>query len=326
MQRINLTKTLVVSLLTVIILVVWFLKIDILDIVEILKQTDAKLLILAIFVSIAGKVIVSSERWRQILKSLGCNLSFKETVFIKMASSPIKLIFPAKSAELLRVLYLKKEKDFSIIKGTSSLLAALILNLLVLVSFAMFACFLFRMNPYNIGYISFFISASLLITLFSFRIGVGKNFILKALGKIHSKLYQAIEVLMATYRNLSFHDIALFFAYSLIAIGFELINFYILSSALGLSIPYQTILVFIPAVIILSNLPVTIGGLGTRETATVFFLSKYAAIEPLFSVGILFSFIEYILPAMIGVIFTRQFLNRIISLKHPVYVRSLYKS
>ncbi|MEK6737479.1 MAG: lysylphosphatidylglycerol synthase domain-containing protein [Planctomycetota bacterium] len=98
------------------------------------------------------------------------------------------------------------------------------------------------------------------------------------------------------------------FAYAVFLVFFELLNFKILSSALGLTIPFLTVLLFASLTILIGNLPVTIHGLGTREAAVCFFFSAYGSSDKLLSLGITVSLVEYFLPVVIGLFLTKSFL------------------
>jgi hypothetical protein len=98
-------------------------------------------------------------------------------------------------------------------------------------------------------------------------------------------------------------------AYSVFFQFSELITAYILFKAVGLSIPAYIIFIYIPVVVLLSNIPLTIAGLGTREAAIIFLFSKYGSQELLLTSAILISFIEHILPTAIGLIFLSPFIK-----------------
>ena len=72
------------------------------------------------------------------------------------------------------------------------------------------------------------------------------------------------------------------------------------------------IVIYVPIIVLITIIPITIAGLGTREAATIFFFSKYATSESLLSVGILLSFIIVILPSLIGLLFMKKFYSRLI--------------
>jgi len=92
----------------------------------------------------------------------------------------------------------------------------------------------------------------------------------------------------------------------------ELFNVYLLSIAIGISVPLYGIFLFMPIVIILGSTSITFAGLGIRETAIIFLFLKFASAEALFSLGLLYSFVESLFPMFISLGLTGSFLNKIL--------------
>lgn len=62
------------------------------------------------------------------------------------------------------------------------------------------------------------------------------------------------------------------FLYSLIIQIFGIISIYILSKGISLNISFMSLMIFVPIIILISFIPVSISGIGLREGAFVFFL------------------------------------------------------
>ena len=71
-------------------------------------------------------------------------------------------------------------------------------------------------------------------------------------------------------------------------------------TAAGVQAPFTTVMTYIPAVIIVVQIPVTISGIGTREAGIVAFFLAFASKETLLAVGISFTMIELFTPVLIG--------------------------
>ena len=61
-----------------------------------------------------------------------------------------------------------------------------------------------------------------------------------------------------------------------------------------------------PIAFIVSLLPITIGGFGTRETVLIWLLSDYATIENIMLACIMIS-LRYIIPALIGLLYIQDY-------------------
>ena len=86
---------------------------------------------------------------------------------------------------------------------------------------------------------------------------------------------------------------------------------YLCCLALGLSIPIWSILAYIPIVIAITLIPVTVSGLGTREVAIFYLFANFATPEQLAGLALLLTFVEFILPSLIGCFFLPSFLSAI---------------
>jgi len=95
----------------------------------------------------------------------------------------------------------------------------------------------------------------------------------------------------------------------------NMLNIYLLSRALYKPIPLYGIFIFFPIVQLMTSLRITIAGLGVREMAIVFFFSKFASPETLLSLGILYSIVDHVFPAVIGTSVTTVFMKRILKSK-----------
>ena len=98
--------------------------------------------------------------------------------------------------------------------------------------------------------------------------------------------------------------------YSLLLKGFELLDYFLIFKALGLEIPLRAVILFAPLAILISEVPITFLGLGSREAAIVFFFSAFAPPEKLLAAGLLISFVEYILPNFLSLLLLKPFLDK----------------
>jgi uncharacterized membrane protein YbhN (UPF0104 family) len=78
---------------------------------------------------------------------------------------------------------------------------------------------------------------------------------------------------------------------------------------LGIKISLLPIIANIPLAIIIGQIPITLGGAGTRDAAIILLFSDYARPEQLLGVGILFSFFRAWLLSLIGIVFMRRAMN-----------------
>lgn len=109
---------------------------------------------------------------------------------------------------------------------------------------------------------------------------------------------------------MNFKNALFLLSYSLFLKGFEFLDYFLVFKALGLDIPLKPLLLFAPLAMLISEIPITFLGLGSREAAIVFFFSSFGSLEKLLAAGILISFSEYILPNVLSLLFLKPFLDR----------------
>jgi hypothetical protein len=279
-KKLNFLPYVTILSITILIFIILLKQVDIVKLRLILINAKINYILLSLILSVLAQFFLNPYPWREILKWLECNISYKESVYLTLASMPIEQILPLKSGKVSRALYLSKKYNFPFSLGIASLIINLIIGFISL--FLIIGIGIIFLFSYNFTYSPFFIMHISLKDIF-------KRYILR---------FREIPLIIKNFKLQVFLKILLFAIFIDI---FQIIVFLVLGKSLGITIPFYKILIFLPMVIIISNLPIAFAGLGVRETSTLFFFSIYASKEGLFSLGILFSFIWYILPSFLGI-------------------------
>jgi len=308
-NKIKFIKQVLILLLTIIIFIFLFSKIDFFELINTFKQVNLILLLFAVFISFFNNIFLNADMWKRILKYLGCNISLKEAVFIRMASYPFKVLLPVKSGEFFRVVYLKRQKNFSLKKGSTSIIFDIILNVCALLSLIFASIIFLKINLFNIPFI--IITGLIFSFIIFFCLKTTQNFIFSIVKKIHFKFYNTLRILFA-FEGIKSRKQSYFVLYAFIIQLMMIINFYILSKVIDLNIPFSKMILIFPLIIIISLIPISISGLGIREGLIILFFSDFASFQSLLSFGILISFVEYVLPALIGLFFVKPFLSKML--------------
>lgn len=280
-KRKRLLKFFFTWFVTIAIFVVLFSRIEFFGVLEVLKQADITLLSLGLLVSVLAHTLLSPARYRDILKVLGCRLSFSETFILRMGSLPIKGILPFKAGELARAAYLNKRHHLSYSKGLTSIVAGYVLSLCAMFFFVFIGWFLFYVNLPGAVYLAL--------------------------------LFLALLPLVLLFRMHRLKPIITLFLYSLGFEGCKLFNTLLIFKGFNIEIPYSTFLIFAPITLIFSTLPVTFWGLGTRESAILLLFSSYTAPDRLLAGSLLISFVNRLFPVLLGLFFMKPFLNRLLA-------------
>lgn len=79
--------------------------------------------------------------------------------------------------------------------------------------------------------------------------------------------------------------------------------------SLSIDLPVDALLLWGSMTIIAAYLPMTYWGLGIRESAVIVLFAGYAAPGHLLAAGLLMTFVDGLLPVLLGLFFIRPFLN-----------------
>ena len=292
--------------ITIGIFIFLFYNVPISDVFNSMRKTNLGILSLAFCISGVSNILLSSYRWKLILQQINCPITFRESLFIKMGSDSMIGSLPLRAGESFRILYLRRIQKIPYTKSILSILAEYSLNIISLLFFVLLGSILYWLGSSGKGIISAkSIVAS--IVLFSPLSIVKKlnQLKYKLRGFFNDYLKSGAKELRFVLSSKRILFCTFFFSAS------SLVNVYLISMAVGFSIPLYKILIFVPAVILITSVPVTFLGTGIRESAFLYLFAEYASPGRLLSLGILFSFVEYLFPMIVGSSLTGALLGRL---------------
>ena len=291
---------------TLFIFILIFQKINIFGVIGSIKKANFTILFIALILSIIQSIFFNPYRWKLILRNLGCSISLRESAFINISCVPIADIIPLRVGEFSRVLYLRRLRNIAYSKAVFSIFCEYVSSFLAVFVFIFMGLIAYLIR--NIGFV--ILSQISPLVLFSLHLEKKPQYFANAWKNFLSKFFiPFVAHLKDTGKILSDFKIC---CCAFLSIGSELIVVYLLAKSLGFSLPVYAVLLYTPLVILAGHIPLTIAGLGIREVATLFFFIKFASAGQLFSLGILYSFIGYLFPIILGISLTSLFLNKII--------------
>ena len=255
----NILKVLVTTLLFIVI----FDKVDINSTIEILKATDSSFFILALLV-MTIEVLIANTRWRLILKQLGLNIAYFTALRYLWIGVFFNQALPSSiGGDAVRGYYLCKNEDYSISEATIGVLLDRVIGLLGLVLLVIFTIPLIFESiviPLTKWTILAIIIAALLAIIMSLIIDLIPNKfsqwkIMNGLVKFSSK---GREVLFSFYGMLSI-------ILSLIIHLTFVFTAWLLAYGMGLDISLTGMLLIVPITNLLIAIPISIAGWGVRE-------------------------------------------------------------
>jgi len=285
-------KSFTIILITIIIFIVLFRKIDIVSVIKTISQVNIILLIISILI-LTLFPIIKSMRFKYILKTINCKISFKESFFVNMAAFPLLIITPSKSGDLIKGVYLKNSIPMA--KTFGAIFAEKLFDFIALVIIVLIGLMIFP-NKAILCLILFFLLTIIITFILPF---------LKLKIKLKEPWNTRIERLFLSVKTLAKKPECLvtLLVYSIIFWFINIIQISFILYALDIKVPLLFTMANIPMAIFIGMIPITLGGMGTRDSAIIYLFSSYANSATLLSFGILYSFLRFGLVGLAGIPF-----------------------
>jgi len=281
-----------------------------LDASQIWKQLiSAEPSLLVLSVVLAGiYIFVQPLKWHFIALKQNIHIPYIESFKIGMISNFYGLVTPSRLGEVIRASYIKKYSG-STVKGVGNFILEKIFDLISIFFLAIIFVIIFRERFEAIS-LWYLIILFLIIVLGMF-IFINK----KAGGLLAKAFYRFLPEKMIEKAGNAFDDFyknmpgkgALFmiFLVNLFIWIFLYFVIYIIGLSLGIEIGFAYYLAIMPISTLISQIPITISGLGTREASMIglFGLFGISAVK-VFSMSLLNFFITGILPTLLGIYYS----------------------
>lgn len=292
------------SLIGIILFIYILIKIDIYQVVNEIKNADVSLIILSFFV-VFVLLLLQTLKWFVIAIKQGIDLSFKDAFKINFITNFYGFITPSRLGTVLRAEYLKKYTP-NIGKGLCNFVLDKVLDLLSLVTLVILFSFIFK-NKFSFLPINLFIVIFIgLISLTFIFLNKGRaRIILKVFYKklIPNKLKEKTRITFDSfYENMPKKRYFLFFfALNIFTWVILYLVTYIIGVALGIELSFIYYLAIFPISALISMLPISINGIGTRELVLISLFSLFGVpAAKVFSMSLVSIVISGVLPAVIG--------------------------
>lgn len=239
--------------------------------------------------------VFSALRMQAVLGGIGKRVDLHTTFSIVMAGFTFSTFTPSKGGDLARAWFLRGRAPVSSVLG--SVLAERLLDVLTLLAFCLAGALVYRWRA--LGLVSGILLLGGLVTtalLLTVRLPIP----LKLRPKVE-RLLESLRVLLRSPGLLCW-VLALTLANWLASI----VQAWLFYLSLGAAMPFARVLAALPAAIFVGLVPVTVAGMGTRDTALIRLLAGQAAPEISLGVGMLYSLFGYWLPGLVGLPFLRH--------------------
>ena len=280
-----------------------FKNLDILPVLDIVKNSDKSVLIFSSLITLILVTIFLSFRLKKTMAILGCDLRFKEALNIYLATLPASKLSPANVGEFIRSYYLKDKVLPSVIAG--GVFFERIIDVLIISTMAMISGILLWLKlPFLLGIAGIFLTLTFFFVLkkgfFLKNDGVGRK------SKLAEKLFNLSIVFNASLKNKKeAFKILLYTTLSWLTIMFYIKSIFY---ALGSNVPLLRITALQPIVSYASLIP-TISGVGVRELTMVRLYSGLSPEHVILSAGFAYSFFGAVVLSLLGLPFMYNFIK-----------------
>jgi uncharacterized membrane protein YbhN (UPF0104 family) len=297
-QRRPLLRGLLLLAFTSFVLFVLFHRIDLNRVVALLRAVPASIWLVATLLTLSFPVM-SAVRWHLILRTTGFDVSIARCLLIIVGLWPISSVSPSKSGDLLKAVSLRHQIEPMVVAG--SVLTERMLDLFLLAVFALVGGLFFHDSRIVL------VAAMVLGGVVAITMIAHLNIDLPIGSRSHSRL----KGLLHSIRALSAQPVTLSIILTLTAANWfaSIVQTKLLFSGVGASVPLGFTAAALPVALFAGLLPITLAGMGTRDSAIVLLFGNFASSSQALAVGLLYSFFGYWLLAVVGIPFIRQALD-----------------
>ena len=302
-------------LISSVILGIVFYKIDIPEFLRHMRQMHIVWFALSLIMFVP-QTLVSAMRWRVISSRL-CHISLGESVKLILAGNTLNLILPSKMGDIAKAYFLNKEGKLELSGGLHIVVFEKVMDVVSLSLVMLMGILAARLTDYMGLVIALFGIGILSLGALIYFANITNSQIYRWF--VHRFLCKIVgEKLSLMFDNVLSHASALgvefkkhrllmpIVSLSIFLWVFHLVQFVCFFFALRAGVPVFQIFALVPVAIFIGLMPMTIGGIGTRDAALIYLFSPYAPASLIAGIGI-FATMRYIVPGLLGLPFFNQY-------------------
>ena len=253
----------------IIIFIVILFKIDIKGASQIIKDINLEYFSFAL-VLVIPIFFISALRWFYFLRLLNINYPFLSALLVNQTSQFISFVSPGKIGELIKIWYLKNDIDAPFAKGFMSVIIPRLIDAIVLIIFFILGLTIISLHKRII-----IISGVVVISVFVLSL-LKKSGLLnrqKVLGE-NKTFVNNIEYFINEFHQILNIKLIFFFIITLLQYLCIFCSCYYIAESISLYITFTNVMFVVSLGNILSFLPFSIAGLGTRDATYIYILSQ----------------------------------------------------
>ncbi|MDL1957225.1 MAG: flippase-like domain-containing protein [Candidatus Desulfofervidus auxilii] len=258
------------------------------------KKIKIKYALMAFFLSLSFPFF-GALRWHWLLKAINQNLSILNCFALTIGTWPLNVFLPSRTGDFFRVVFLNR--NISKAKVFGSIIAEKLLDIACLSIIGLFGSIFIKNKKFTIIFIGILIliTVSIQVLFFLEKWLRDKNI------QLLNKLNLAIQGMNILSLYPKFSIIAAF--WSLINWSLSIVQVFLFFKAFDIYVSLIEISARLPLSIFIGILPITLAGIGTRDTAMLFLFKEFAPLSIIFSVSIFYTLYSYFLYGLLGIPF-----------------------
>jgi hypothetical protein len=293
-------KFFIPALISILILGILFSRFSFTNLYEVLSDSNKVILLLSPIVIIFTHLL-NALRWKIVLEMLGANVFFGAIAKFYFANVILTKVFPLYSGDFMRAYYLRDK--LSMTKHAGGIFLGIVVDVAVLALFSLTGGILTgEKTAAFFGGAIFFLMAALCGAMTV----LGRYAPIFLRDKIQAFVY-AFRIFIQDIKLLLFTIFLTAGNWFLVAVFVKLAFL-----AFGVSMPLLAIISFQPIVTLVSMIPVTIWGVGVRESVMLFLFAGLAQGSEIFAVGLTYFFVGGVLLPVLFLPITYKVLREII--------------
>jgi uncharacterized protein (TIRG00374 family) len=248
--------------------------------------------------------LFSAIRWQHLLVALDVRQKIKDLYAYYIIGAAYNIFLPGViGGDVVRIGFCARETDSSIgLISTSVLIERFCGLIVVFIMGAIAICCLpseaFSALGENFTR-GFLVATALVPVLIISVLAISKRLAWNADDKITSKLGRKIARIIKQVIHIPFHTLVKLVVFSALFLAADILATFALAKAMSIPISLTVFFVVMPIVYVVTLLPVSLGGLGVREGALVYMLTRVGVLS---SDAAALAFLVYLNKVMIGLI------------------------
>lgn len=250
--------------------------------------------------SVLWHMFVGADKWWRILRGLGADVGYWNVFRVRLGSDPLRFALPFKSGELVNALYFGR-KGLGFSRAAGSIAFDKAINLFGTVFWLYVGLAAIATTPsWRFLALHTAVGIGVLVLLW---VPASRRFPVWIAGRLHAKLGRVGAEVLSAFEEFSPWQKVGFLVYGIV---FQLRPLVVCALLFVAFHPehlpsVEEFLAYGSIVVLMSNIPLTVAGIGPRETTLALLFADFADQTSLFSIGLLMSFSIHVIPAILGI-------------------------